>query len=502
MTTHTLTGDLGNIIGETLSPDGKRPARVWVVPHGVVVEDGEVRLGPVEVALDNDDAFSVAGLPTGGYEVRCRYFHVDVDRRSMTTWTSGWFLLDDDADLGDIVADDLSVYVPVRGVQSLSVSGAVDLDAGSDYELTLTDDTDVTIDGSRGVEVGLFVHFNDHSLTVNGETIAADDPATVVVKAWFSEWRIYVSASTSGGPTELTQVTPTGVTFNDLSGTENDSYLIPADTGVVYKIGGTPVTPDLYEEATGTVTVTADPAPGYEFTPGADEEWSHTFSAATAVLKDVILDDEPDFYLPLDDESGTTTPEWETGSGSITNTGVTFGHTGIFPGAMKAAKFENGDYLTLPNTLFLSATALTIEAVVYTTSAGDGDPWILSQSEVFHMRQLGDTVRGGEQWHASAVTQAIIYPSETGEDAVYHAAVTWDGIDSIRLYVNGILRDTETVAGGWDLPSSSGEALSIHREHGSSSANGEAYIGHVAIYRDRALTVDRMLARADALGLT
>jgi len=72
--------------------------------------------------------------------------------------------------------------------------------------------------------------------------------------------------------------TPAAVTFTDRPGLGQDSYSIPSVPGVAYVIDGKEVAAGSYRKPSGTVTVTANPLPGYVFTPGSATQWTHTFT--------------------------------------------------------------------------------------------------------------------------------------------------------------------------------------------------------------------------------
>ncbi len=79
----------------------------------------------------------------------------------------------------------------------------------------------------------------------------------------------------------LTRVTPPPVTFKDLCERENDTFTIPSQTGVVYKVNGEPIDAGTYDaylyDVDGTVTVTAEAMEGYQLV-GDQATWSHTFT--------------------------------------------------------------------------------------------------------------------------------------------------------------------------------------------------------------------------------
>ncbi|WP_168202603.1 ThuA domain-containing protein [Georgenia wutianyii] len=76
---------------------------------------------------------------------------------------------------------------------------------------------------------------------------------------------------------EPAEVTPAPVTFTDEDGTADDTYTIPAVEGVEYVVDGQVVAAGTYP-GSGTVTVTARAAEGYELAEGAVTEWSHAFA--------------------------------------------------------------------------------------------------------------------------------------------------------------------------------------------------------------------------------
>ncbi len=72
--------------------------------------------------------------------------------------------------------------------------------------------------------------------------------------------------------------TPAAVTFTDRPGHGQDDYTIPSVAGVSYLVDGKVVAAGSYRKPAGTVTVTAEPKPGYVFTAGSVTEWSHAFT--------------------------------------------------------------------------------------------------------------------------------------------------------------------------------------------------------------------------------
>lgn len=130
MAVHSLTGDLGNLVGADLT-NGKTAPKAVLIPYtGAISEAGEVRIGAVELTLESDGTFSQADIPEGGYRVECRYY--DPAARQMATWSTHWFPLEDDVDLADAVSDE--IYLP--SVPGLGI-GTVTFDDDGPWSVTL-----------------------------------------------------------------------------------------------------------------------------------------------------------------------------------------------------------------------------------------------------------------------------------------------------------------------------------------------------------------------------
>ncbi|MDQ0209547.1 carboxypeptidase regulatory-like domain-containing protein [Arthrobacter bambusae] len=110
----------------------------------------------------------------------------------------------------------------------------------------------------------------------NTVTEAAAVPVTVGVGADTPIGELSYKAAPSP-----VQATPAPVVFTDKDGTKDDSYTIPATTGVDYLIGGKVISAGTYP-GTGTVTVTAQAQTGYILAAGATTQWTVTFSTAIA----------------------------------------------------------------------------------------------------------------------------------------------------------------------------------------------------------------------------
>lgn len=108
-------------------------------------------------------------------------------------------------------------------------------------------------------------------------------------------------------PVILTNVTPAAVTFNDVCITAQDTYTIPATTGVTYQIAGSPVVAGAYP-GTGTVTVTAVANAGFSLI--GTTSWQFTFTnlacspviipviAAASLSTDITCEDDGSFTIP------------------------------------------------------------------------------------------------------------------------------------------------------------------------------------------------------------
>ncbi|WP_460455335.1 beta strand repeat-containing protein [Arthrobacter bambusae] len=110
----------------------------------------------------------------------------------------------------------------------------------------------------------------------NVSTEAASTPVSVTVGKDTAVGEITYKVAASPQ-----QATPAPVVFTDKDGTQNDTYTVPATTGVDYLVGGKIIAAGTYP-GTGTVTVTAQAQKGYALASGATATWSATFSTGTA----------------------------------------------------------------------------------------------------------------------------------------------------------------------------------------------------------------------------
>lgn len=82
----TLSGDLGDLVGGDLVFPNGQPARAFLVPEAAyTIVDDELRIGGVELTLDEDGAFSQSGVPEGDHQVLVLYF--DPDKRQPASVT-------------------------------------------------------------------------------------------------------------------------------------------------------------------------------------------------------------------------------------------------------------------------------------------------------------------------------------------------------------------------------------------------------------------------------
>jgi hypothetical protein len=83
----TLSGDLGDLIGQPLAFPNGQSGRAYLIPHqAVAIVGDELRIGSIQLTLDDDDAFSQANVPDGTYQVLVFYF--DQAERRPDTWVT------------------------------------------------------------------------------------------------------------------------------------------------------------------------------------------------------------------------------------------------------------------------------------------------------------------------------------------------------------------------------------------------------------------------------
>lgn len=149
VTTHTLTGDFGDLVGGDLSS-----IRAWIetnIPEGALTRldtGGQILLGDSPLDLDEVAAFTIDLVATDSADINPTLFQYRVyaeyrkaSGREMGRWDSGWFDLTADTDLKDVIA---SAYVPPSYLSSVlsQLQGFVDdAEAAADRAeaATLTD---------------------------------------------------------------------------------------------------------------------------------------------------------------------------------------------------------------------------------------------------------------------------------------------------------------------------------------------------------------------------
>jgi hypothetical protein len=84
VTTYTLTGDLGDLIGVPLEFPSGQPVRAFLLPDGALdIVDGEIRLGSVELTVDSSGVFTQTDVPRGDHRVQV--LHFDPEQRQPKT---------------------------------------------------------------------------------------------------------------------------------------------------------------------------------------------------------------------------------------------------------------------------------------------------------------------------------------------------------------------------------------------------------------------------------
>ena len=189
--------------------------------------------------------------------------------------------------------------------QTLTATGPITLSLSGAYQVTVALTQDAT--GGRAVALGAGIVIAsgvalDVDLTPAAETVMVFRPRAS--SSWVMEgcW-----LSVAGVPSTI--VVPTAPTFTDLSGTAQDTYTIPSQAGVQYRVGGVVEAAGAHP-ATGTVTITAEAATtGYEIGSGATTSWEFTYTDITtipvgtpATLAEAISDYGATGYWKLDED--------------------------------------------------------------------------------------------------------------------------------------------------------------------------------------------------------
>jgi serine protease len=105
-------------------------------------------------------------------------------------------------------------------------------------------------------------------MEINARAQAGYEIPSTAASTWKPYWSSYSWA---------TEVSPKEPLFVDQDGTTEDTYTIPASSGVRYYVNGTLKETGTYP-ATGAVTVTAHAKVGYRIVYGATSSWGHTFT--------------------------------------------------------------------------------------------------------------------------------------------------------------------------------------------------------------------------------
>jgi hypothetical protein len=149
----------------------------------------------------------------------------------------------------------------------------------------VTNDT-FTIPSKTGVEYQIGGQviaagtYNAYDYDVNGTvTVTAVALTGYQLTGTLHTWSMhFTNEECGGGSGGEIPATPGAATFTDVCETANDTYTIPATTGITYKVNGVVTAAGTYH-ATGMVTVTAEAQQGYVLNGTAS--WSHTFTNDT-----------------------------------------------------------------------------------------------------------------------------------------------------------------------------------------------------------------------------
>lgn len=269
VTTYTLTGDFGALIGEvqairaivtTNSTDG-----AWVNET-----DDEIRLGGAALTLNEAGEFSVS-LPTSTgtglqYQVSADYVDADKKRRK---WDSGWFDLTANADLADRAADS---SLRVNSSQAVILGGRID-DAEDRLE-------ELEAGGGTQALAARVDGYTDHGNVYGGVTLSgptashwfsATAPTTITLEG-YSEGQVVTLICFSGAE---------DVTVNDAGDTELVdgtawSAMLARGVWIGGGGGGELAVPDATPPSAPTALTVTPGSDGVSatatFTPGVDAE--------------------------------------------------------------------------------------------------------------------------------------------------------------------------------------------------------------------------------------
>lgn len=240
MTTYTLTGDLGDLIGD--DPE-LIAARLALVNAPYAVEAGEVRFPVVRLTLDEAGTFTQEGVPgseTGyQYQVIAEYAPSEPGMGNEII-TIGPFDMLADTDLGDVAAVEFNP-ITRPSLNHGVVSGAVALSAAFGvHAMTLSGNVVLAPSGQEGADLTVFVNPNSHTVTLDGAgwfgpAPTLDDGLTVLtfVHSPYG-WYVFRSAGT-GDPVPVWTTVATD-TFTGANGADLNTRA--ADTGQSWTMSG------------------------------------------------------------------------------------------------------------------------------------------------------------------------------------------------------------------------------------------------------------------------
>ena len=332
-----------------------------------------------------------------------------------------------------------STFAWVRGAWMLAGSGA----AADPFTVSATAPTvkqdlagtsldAYTIPSKTGVvyKVGGVVKAAGDHFTGGGTSVtvtAEPDPGYTLTGT--ATWTLTFSTDTE-------TVTPTAPTFSEV----DDTYTIPADDGVVYKVGGITKAAGTYAATPPvTITVTAE-ALNADYTLTGTTTWTYSFAVFVSALRDATLSLTPDLYVP-GTKTGTTVDQLGTVNGvsiSIPDIFVT-ATLGDGPQVMRFAD-TNGFLATATQP---SATTFSVGILFKPSTLVPGGRILFTTNAYNHW---GITLGNDGQINFYVGTTSANAPAATSVGAETFAVLTYDGTN-IRSYVNGTLRTTTPKAG-------------------------------------------------------
>jgi hypothetical protein len=93
-----LTGDILDLIDAT---EVSHVKAVLIPAAGPFTSQGTIRLGGIDITLDDNLEFSIDDLPTGDYQLTITYF--DTEERNSGAWQSPTLEIAADGDIGALV---------------------------------------------------------------------------------------------------------------------------------------------------------------------------------------------------------------------------------------------------------------------------------------------------------------------------------------------------------------------------------------------------------------